>query len=346
MAIRRSAAVEIQPLIDDLCGPDAAARETAGARLAVIGERAVPHLVRAFEHTASAVARAAILKIFEACRDRRGLDLALDVVDDCAADPKVLDAAVSLLGAHLDGDEGARALDALSALALDGEHGDVTRLLAADLMERSLPAVVAPLRTSLAKDASAAVRQWAAAGARRSVPTADPRAALEAVAAGRPFDPALLKALVADGAAEMPLPTLHRVIEQVRLREARLPAEADRMEWMRVRGAVHFALAIRGSRVAAYDLRETLEDASPALPADFIAAAGLVGDPSCLEAMASALASPPSAVDARDQRWRDDLIRAGRAIVHRERLTKRHAVIRKIAKTWPAIAGVFLSANP
>ena len=92
---------------------------------------------------------------------------------------------------------------------------------------------------------------------------------------------------------------------------------------MRVRGAVHFALAIRGSRVAAYDLRETLAGATPALPADFIAAAGLVGDASCLDAIAAALAAPPSAVDDRDQRWRDDLVRAGRAIVQRERLTQR-----------------------
>ena len=343
MAIRRSAAVQIEPLIDDLCGSDAVARETAGARLSVIGKRAVPHLVKAFEHTGSAVARAAILKVFEACRDSRGLDLALDIVDEAAADPKVLHAAVALLAAHLDGDDGARALDGLSALALDREHDEVTRLQAAELIARALPAVVALLRKQLARDGSAAVRQWAAAGAARTVPAAEPRAALEEVAAGAAFDPALLKALVADGAATMPLPTLHRVIEQVRLREARLPAEADRMEWLRVRGAVHVALAIRGSRVAAYDLRETLSGHTPALPADFYAAAGLVGDASCLEAIAGALAAPPSAVDDRDQRWRDDLIRAGRAIVQRERLTRRHAAVRKIAKAWPAVADVLLS---
>jgi hypothetical protein len=345
VAIRRSAAVEIQPLIDDLCGPDAVARETAGARLAVIGERAVPHLIRAFERTGSAVARAAILKVFEACRDSRGLDIALDIVDDAAADPKVLAAAVAVLGAHLDGAEGARALDALSALALDRDHGDVARLQAADVMERALPAVVAPLRTPLAKDPSGAVRQWATSGAAREVPAADPRAALAAVAGGAAADPVLLRALVADGAADMPLTTLHRVIEQARLREARLPAEADRAEWMRVRGAVHFALAIRGSRVAAYDLRETLAGATQALPPDFIAAAGLVGDASCLETIAGALAAPTATLDVLEQRWRDDLVRAGRAIVQRERLTRRHAAVRKIAKVWPAIADVLLAAG-
>lgn len=345
MAIRRSAAVEIQPLIDDLCGADAVARDTAGARLSVIGERAVPHLVKAFEHTGSAVARAAILRVFEACRDSRGLDLALDIVDEAAADPKVLHAAVAVLGAHLDGDEGARALDALSALALERDHADLVRLQAADLLERALPTVMAPLRKQLAKDPSAAVRHWATSGSAREVPAADPRAALEAVAEGAAADPVLLQALVADGAADMPLPTLHRVIEQVRLRETRLAAEADRVEWMRVRGAVHFALAIRGSRVAAYDLRETLAGATQALPPDFIAAAGLVGDASCLEAIAGTLAAPPSSLEGRDQRWRDDLIRAGRAIVQRELLTRRHAAVRKIAKTWPAVADVLLSTG-
>ena len=146
MAIRRSAAAEIEDLIDSLCGADEVARDTAGARLAVIGERAVPHLITAFERTGSAAARAAILKVLEACRDRRGLDLALDVADDATADPKVRHAAVSVAGAHLDGEDGARALDALSRLALDRGASDQTRLQAISLIERSLPSVTAPLR--------------------------------------------------------------------------------------------------------------------------------------------------------------------------------------------------------
>lgn len=344
MAIRRSAAGEIEPLIDDLCGADATARERAAARLSIIGERAMPHLVRAFGQTASPAARAAILKVAEACADRRGVDLALDIVDDPGADPKVLHAALSVLGAHLDGEDGARALDALSAVALDAAHPEPARLQAAELLGRSLPAVVAPLRKRLAKDTSAAVRAWAASGGDTPETAADPRAALQDVAAGASFDPVLLTALVADGAADLPLPTLHRVIEQVRLRESRLSAEADRAEWKRVRGAVHFALALRGSRVALYDLRETLERATADLPADFIASAGLVGDADCLEAIAAALAAPPARLDEHEQRWRGDLVRAGRAIVQREKLTRRHAAVRKIAKAAPAVADALLSS--
>ena len=52
MAIRRSAAAEIEQLLADLCGGDAVARETAAARLTVIGVRAVPHLIVAFDRAA------------------------------------------------------------------------------------------------------------------------------------------------------------------------------------------------------------------------------------------------------------------------------------------------------
>jgi hypothetical protein len=249
---------------------------------------------------------------------------------------------VSVAGAHLDGEDGARALDALSRLALDRAASDQTRLQAISLIERSLPSVTAPLRKPLSRDPSPAVRQWAASGAAGPVPALDPRDALEAVAAGEAADPVVVRALVPDGAADLPLPTLHRLIEQARDREGRQAAEADRLEWRRLRGAVHFALAIRGSRVAAYDLRETLAGAATVLPADFIAAAGLIGDGACLDAIAEALARVPAAIDSRDTQWREDLVRAGRAIVQRERLTRRHAVIRKIARTWPAVAEVLL----
>jgi hypothetical protein len=171
----------------------------------------------------------------------------------------------------------------------------------------------------------------------------DPRAAIEAAASGEPADPALLRALVPEGAAATPLPVLHRLVEAAKAREERSSAEADRLEWRRLRGAVHFALALRGSRVALYDLRETLAGARTALPAGFIAAVGLVGDRVCLDPIAEALARVPAILDARDQEWRDDLVRAGRAIIQRERLTRRHDVIRKIAKAWPAVAAVLLA---
>jgi hypothetical protein len=344
VAIRKSAAAEIEHLMRDLCGADEIARETAGARLAVIGVRGVPHLIAAFGHTVSAVARAAILKVLEASPDRRGVDLAIEELHAPEADPKVRSAAMALLGAHLDGQESPRALDALSAVALDANRPDALRLQAIDALERTIPHVLKPLRKRLAKDGSAAVRGWASRGAATTGVAIDPRAALESAAAGEAADPSLLRDLVPAGSQDAPLPTLHRVIEIARTREDGAPAAADRLEWRAVRGSVHLALAQRGSRVAVYDLRETLAGAAEALPAGFVEAAALVGDGSCLEPIAEALARCPATLDRRDQQWRDDLLRAGRAIVERERLTRRHAVIRKIAAASPAIAGALLAA--
>ena len=346
MAIRKSAAAEIEHLIQDLCGADAVARETAGARLAVIGVRGVPHLIVAFGHTVSAVARAAIFKVLEASPDRRGVDLAIEQLHAAKADPKVRMAALALLGAHLDGEESPRALDALSAVALDADRPDTLRLQAIDVIERALPHVLKPLRKRLAKDGSAAVRGWACRGAAVAGAAIDPRAALQSVAAGEAADPSLLRDLVPAGSADTPLPTLHRVIEMARTREDSAPAAADRMEWRAVRGSVHLALAQRGSRVAVYDLRESLAGAAEALPAGFVEAAALVGDGSCLEPIAEALARVPATLDRRDQQWRDGLLRAGRAIVERERLTRRHAVIRKIARVSPGVASALLAAAP
>ena len=346
MAIRKSAAAEIEHLMQDLCGADEVARETAGARLAVIGVRGVPHLIAAFGHTVSAVARAAILKVLEASPDRRGVDLAIEELLAAEADPKVRSAAMALLGAHLDGQESPRALDALSAVALDASRPDALRLQAIDALERAIPHVLKPLRKRLAKDASAAVRGWASRGAATAGVAIDPRAALESAAAGEAADPSLLRDLVPAGSQNAPLPTLHRVIEVARTREDGAPAAADRLEWRAVRGSVHLALAQRGSRVAVYDLRETLAGAAEALPAGFVEAAALVGDGSCLEPIAEALARVPATLDRRDQQWRDGLLSAGRAIVERERITRRHAVIRKIARVSPGVASALLAAAP
>jgi hypothetical protein len=346
VAIRKSAAAEIEHLLQDLCGADAVARETAGARLAVIGVRGVPHLITAFGHTVSAVARAAILKVLEASPDRRGVDLAIEQLHAAEANPKLRAAAVALLGAHLDGEESPRALDALSAVALDANRPDTLRLQAIDELERALPHVLKPLRKRLVKDGSAAVRGWASRSAAAADAAIDPRAALESVAAGEAADPSLLRDLVPAGSADAPLPTLHRVIEIARTREDGAPAAADRLEWRAVRGSVHLALARRGSRVAVYDLRETLTGAAEALPAGFVEAAALVGDGSCLEPIAEALARFPATLDRRDQQWRDGLLSAGRAIVERERLTRRHAVIRKIARVSPGVASALLATPP
>ena len=93
----------------------------------------------------------------------------------------------------------------------------------------------------------------------------------------------------------------------------------------------HLALARRGSRLAVYDLRESLEKAKDPLPVDALAALSLVGDASCLESIASAHGR------SRDTWWRTHLLELFQTIAKREKLTPRHAVIKRIAAKWPEL---------
>jgi HEAT repeat protein len=92
------------------------------------------------------------------------------------------------------------------------------------------------------------------------------------------------------------------------------------------RAAAHLALAKRGSRIALYDLREWLEAARQPLPDDAVVALSLIGDASCLEAIAKGYAR------SRDESWRARLVEAFRAVTTRERLTRRHAAVKKAAR--------------
>ena len=345
MAIRRSAAAEIAVLLADLCGGDEVARETAGARLTVIGVRAIPHLIVAFDRAASAGARVAILKVLEATPDRRSAELGAEQLESDGTDPAVRAAAVALLGAYLESPESTRVLDTLTAFILDAARPDALRLHALDVIERALPQVLDPLRPRLAQDSSSAIRAWASASASTGTPVIDPRLAIEAAAAGEPADPRFLGEMVPAGAADTPLPTLHRLIEVARDREAKASAAPERGEWLAVRGMVHLALARRGSRVAVYDLRETLARAAGPLPEGFAEAAGLVGDGDCLESIAGQLARAPAPPDGAVREWHDALVRAGRAIVARERLTRRHAVMKKIVRLAPDVASALLASS-
>ena len=103
----------------------------------------------------------------------------------------------------------------------------------------------------------------------------------------------------------MPLASLQKVVDRVREREGSEPAAA-RDQWRLTRAAAHVALAHRGSRLALYDLRESLEAATGPLPVEFLAALSLVGDASCLEAIAAAFTR------GRDAWWRHHLADAFR----------------------------------
>lgn len=345
MAIRRSAAAEVEVLLADLCGSDPVARGTAEARLAVIGVRAVPHLIVAFDRATSPAARVAVLKALEAMPDRRSAELGAEQLESDTADPAVRAAAAGLLGAFLESPESARVLDALTAFAIDADRPDALRLLALDSIGRALPDVLGPVRARLADDPSSAVRAWALASASTGAPVIDPRQAVETAAAGDPTDPRLLLELLPAGTADAPIPTLHRLIEVARSRETAAPATAEGRAWLAVRGAVHRALAARDSRVAVYDLREVIAGAVEPLPESFAEAAGMVGDAACLESIAEQVARRAPAPDAGLREWHARLVAAGRAIAARERLTRRHAVMKKIGRLSPDVAATLIPAS-
>jgi hypothetical protein len=58
----------------------------------------------------------------------------------------------------------------------------------------------------------------------------------------------------------------------------------------------------------------------------------MVGDVSCLEPIAGAHAR------AKNAWWRDHLANAFRAIAAREKVTRRHAVMKKIEKKWKGVS--------
>jgi hypothetical protein len=143
------------------------------------------------------------------------------------------------------------------------------------------------------------------------------------------------------------LGALQKLVEAVRARESAAASGARSEGWRQVRGALHQTLALRGSRVAVYDLRETLAEAREPLPAPFLAAMHVVGDESCLESIAAAWtaaddggASPESAA-----RWRHQLEAAFQAVVKREKISRRSAAWKRLATRFPAAARAFSTTS-
>ena len=327
MAIRSSSAKDIDALITDLSSERAVVRETALARLTVIGSRAVIHLTElASAAAAPASTRIAALRALEAIGDARAIDAASLALDD--ADKGLAVAAASTLQRFLTGKKGATATDALTAKALDVRAGDAVRLAALVSLDELGTAALTPLWKALATDPSASIRAHVA-DARRGM-----RAEISAEDDGAlPDDPEKLRRQLSLGRASAPLPELHAIVEHIRAQEAS-DSGARRDAWTRARGAAHLALARRGSRLGLYDLRESLEQSASPLPVEFMAALSLAGDVTCLESIAAAYSHVPKGAD---KWWRDHLLDAFHAIVKRERVTARHAVMKKIQARWPAI---------
>ena len=330
VTIRKSSAANIDALAADLASESAVTREAAIARLTVIGPRAVESLMAFVDRPdGGATARLAALRALEALGDARSLDTALRATRD--TDTGVASAAVAVARVFLRGRRGAAVLDRLTALVLDRACPETVRLEAVAALGDLSPATLEPLWEVLGQDPSPAIRAQVNAGRGRSpVQVSSTEQLAGAAEHGLPDDPAAFRRVLATGGIEAPLPTLHRIVERIREREASEPP-ARRAEWTRARGTAHVALAKRSSRLGLYDLREALDAAAAPLPVEFLAALSIVGDASCLEAIAAAHAR------AADRWWREHLADTFRAIAARERLTRRHAVMKKIQKRWPGL---------
>jgi hypothetical protein len=332
MVIKSSAARDIGRLFSELTSEDEIRREAAIARLAIIGPRAVGRLVEALAADPIAPARTAILRTLEAIGDRRALTPALERLTD--SDPRTSLAAVAVVRRFLRSGQreaATAAFEGLTALALDRARPAGTRLAALEALDEVPGQSAKALRERLAE-----VRQIGRARGGRKAEAVSLGALLEKL----PDDPEVVRAALQAEGPSVPLATLGYLVESLRERETFARRAEEGAAWRAVRGAVHQTLARRKSRLALYDLRETLAAASEPLPVGFIAAIEAIGDRTCLDALARAWST---AKPGADPWWRRHLAAAFKAILTRERLTRRSPELKRALARWPqasALVGV------
>jgi HEAT repeat protein len=319
----------VDALLRDLSSDDVSVRESAVARLRVAGARAVGRLVQLVDaaDVQPAVARGAALRALEAIGAPQSLDAASRALDDPEAEVAV--AAAGVLRELFGGPHSARAVEALTRVAVDRRRPDAIRLGAIDALSALEASSLKPLIQLLRDDPSEAVRIAVREGPTPGGGSLDAVERLRAAAQGAPLDaPAAFQQAIVQAGDLVPLPILREVIERIREHETREPAPR-RAEWMVVRAAVHSVLAHRNSRIALYDVRETLHRSAGPLPVEFLNVVRMLGDVSCLEAIAAAHSRI-----RQETWWRDQLAGAFHAIVARERITRRHPVMKKIEQRW------------
>jgi len=315
VTIRASASKQIDTLIADLAAREEARREAAIARLIVIGDRAVDRLIAVANSDVDSSVRTAALRALEGIGSERAIGVALRRIDD--PDSATVRAAISLARTFLKGPKGSTVVDRLTLVALDSQRLRAVRMAAVAALRELEPKTIRPLLKKLAADSSL---DLGAGTEPRTAPQPVDDWSAQAAAEG------VLEWLGREG-AKAPLASLLGIVERVREREASEPP-GRRDTWTAVRCAAHLVLARRKSRIALYDLRESFEAAKAPLPLDALAAVTLVGDASCLEAIASAYTR------SRNSAWRRQLLETFHAVVKREKLTPRHAVIRRLQKKF------------
>ena len=309
MVIRSSSARDIAKLLAELRDGSPVEREAAIARLRVIGPRAIDRLAALVGSGAPEVARVAALRALEGMADPRARDAAVAAIHDRS--PAVAAAAVAACRPWLSAET--TVLDALTGLALDRDRHPSARMAALDALSELPRPIVEPILQRLDDE--------------------DPVLAARAAGHAAPpsFDqPDGIREWLRVRGGDAPLSEIHQAIAGMRDRERDEPSANRRQQWQAARGAAHAALGQRGSRVALYDLRETFDAARAPLPLDFLHAATLVGDVTCLEPLGRAWTAA-----GKELWWRDRLAESARAIVVRENLTARHAAVKRVKARFP-----------
>jgi HEAT repeat protein len=343
VVIQRSSSAQTATLIADLIGAEPVRRETAIARLAIAGERAVDRLLAALADATAqdrADVAAVILRTLEQIGSPRTVPAALARLSD--ANDGVAVAAAGALRPHLlrgdDDDVATRVLEGLTALALATDRSDPPRLAALEALGEMDTEALQPIRDRLRGDPSARVRRMAGWADDEETPV-NAAAHLEAAARGElPEEADTLRSLLTQAGATVALSVLHELVMTLRTKE-RVVADASSapdaaMPWTAARGATHQVLAERQSRLAVFDLRDTFERATSRLPLGFVAAITTVGDASCLPALAAAWQQ------VEDGWMRDHIAAAFQAIMVREGLTRRHAAVRKALERGAGAKGL------
>jgi hypothetical protein len=343
-----SRSARIHELLGRLASGGPAERDSAVAGLTLLGTRVIEPL-RARLATASADARLAAVEVFDRIEHPAALAPLLELARDddepvalramealgSRPDGRTVEALAGVLAcpgpasrrraaasalAHLQAGGLVEALDPLAARLLDErEEAGLRAAILDDLRAQQPPLSPATLRPLLKRlDASADWKLAARARSTATPPVPLDRLVDELVSPGRSSE-ALARttaALTLRGAPAIPalLQALERLGPPGRGGEDASP--------LRARAAIHEALAALDSRVALYDLRETLATGPGTVMPALLRAAARVGDGSLVPLIARAVAEKTASLDA----CADALA----SIVAREKLRKTSAACRSV----------------
>lgn len=314
MTIVPSRSAEIQRWLADLGAAETRARDSAIARLTLLGERAVPGLLDSLR-SGLAPARVGALRVLERLRVPRALPVILGQLE--GDDAEVAAAAAAALAAYesVDALPGlSRALRHPAAGAREAATRGLLHLFAAGVEEAMEPLLAAAFDPELEAEIQAlalTVVDLLPDHERRTILAQAREAAGRSVREATEAVESLLRSLPSGAGA---VTALHHALAG--LAGARTPASA------RAAARLHLALAERDSRIALYDLRERLAE-RPVREVDaLLQAAGRVGDGSLVAPIVALAAEAPAHTGA--------CAEALSAVVAREKLRKTHRDVKAV----------------